>query len=197
MFAAVFWVRSPAETSARALCVENCTRNDSLGWRIHHNRATHRQFLCQVLAFNILFAILSVVSVFWRHLLQQPSPGLSERKNNREGHRAHLSVASLRVLCAHPLIHFSVRILLHSQGVALIKSFLLSFPALKSLFALWSPFERRAESLKCDWKPSIFVFMTLRRISGVIWLPDLVTYPSFITLRIQTAQILYVADHNR
>ncbi|XP_029701331.1 uncharacterized protein isoform X1 [Takifugu rubripes] len=38
--------------------------------------------------------------------------------------------------------------------------------SLKSLFALWSPFERRAESLECDWKPSIFVFMTLRRISG-------------------------------
>lgn len=187
-----------AETSARVLRVENCTQNDPLGWRIRHNRATHSQFLCQVLAFNVLFAILSVVSVFWRHLLQQPSPGLSERKNNREGHRAHLSVASLWVLCAHPLMHFSVTILLHSQWVALVKSFLLSFPAFEVTFC----------SVESIWEESwvtgggmeaghVYVFITLRRVTGVIWLSDLVTYSSFITLRIQTAQILYAADHDR
>lgn len=43
----------------------------------------------------------------------------------------------------------------------------------------------------------VYVFITLRRVTGVIWLSDLVTYSSFITLRIQTAQILYAADHDR
>lgn len=137
MLAAVFWTCSPAETPGPTLFrVEICITSDPLIWRINCNKAAHSQFVfvClrsdPCLKYLFIFATLSVVSAFWLHLLQQPSPRLSGWKNNCEGRRAHLSTASLWV-SSHTPVHFSELITLHSQWVASMKSLLLSFPALE------------------------------------------------------------------